>query len=95
MAVQLIGVAVYRYNLAVSNNERWEKVEMSPLGDMNDSSVAQQVASSSRHEIEQTSSPMPKPIFRRTFRTAGTVVAVATAGTLILEIALVVLVLNL
>lgn len=36
----------------------------------------------------------PHPIFRRTFRTAGTVVALATLSTLILEVALVALVIR-
>lgn len=38
--------------------------------------------------------PQQAPILRPTFRTAGNVVALATIGTLILEVALVVLVLK-
>lgn len=72
---------------SVSNADRWKEIQMTNVDDCTTDSHRQStgLASSAPHILH-------RPIFRRTFRTAGTIVAWATIGTLLLEIALVVLV---
>lgn len=130
LAVQLVGVATYRYNLAVSNQDRWKTVELTAI-ETEPQAPRAQPDDGAHTAIDDPALPLPHqeqaghggtskngggssgsgggmshpvtpaaysdaihvPLFRQTFRTAGTVVAIATACTLTLELVLAALVL--
>lgn len=101
LAVQLIFVGVYRYNLAIKNDDRWENVNVKMIPVPNDtepaSAPSQPVLDNSAvvsASVANNSHAAHRPLFRPTFRTAGNAVALATAGTLVLELTLMALVIR-
>jgi len=105
LAVQLIFVGMYRYNLAIKNDDRWKDVNVKMISVPNDANEAnapsmQRPTSTNdgpvvSASIANNSHAAHRSLFRPTFRTAGNAVALATAGTLILELTLMVLVIRL
>ncbi|PWN91686.1 hypothetical protein FA10DRAFT_300277 [Acaromyces ingoldii] len=87
LALQLVFIAIYRYNLAVSNHDKWSDTHR--LG-----TVAGPVSPAGTPGVQLPPGPDQPVIVRPVFRTAGTVVFVATLSTLCVEIALAVLILR-
>lgn len=77
--------------LAVNNDNRWADVR---LANLNPNGTLHSNPAGPSTETPAGQHDQQPRILRRTFRTAGTVVALATTGTLLLEIALVVLILK-
>lgn len=106
LAIQLIFVGMYRYNLAVKNDNRWNNVDVKLANVSNEeanpnATPEQQRSINHDHTHATVSSSVAnhthlahRSLFRPTFRTAGNVVALATVGTLILELALMSLVIR-
>jgi hypothetical protein len=103
LAAQLIFIGAYRYNLATSNVDRWKHINLTSRGvHVHDGhhrrdgetladhpDVQQEGNAGGNSDVQHVGH---QSLFRQTFRTAGAVVALATIGTLLLEIALAVLV---
>lgn len=98
LAVQLIFVGMYRYNLAIKNDDRWKDVNVKMIPVPNDTVRASAALSQPDNgatisaSVANNTHAAHRPLFRPTFHTAGNVVALATAGTLALELTLMVLV---
>ncbi|PWN36317.1 uncharacterized protein FA14DRAFT_54081 [Meira miltonrushii] len=103
LAVQLIFVGMYRYNLAIKNDDRWENVNVKMVSVPNDTIDASEPSTQQpapdnsavvSASVAYNTHAAHRSLFRPTFRTAGNAVALATAGTLVLELTLMVLVIR-